>query len=99
MSSPKAPSQQQLLALTDPNNVTEAFANTLVGLGIRDGIAHVTLSVVRPRHNTIGGATQDEQVMSARVAMPVPTLAALAQAFTQLQTAMRMQATAAGKPN
>lgn len=93
MASPKSPGQQMvaLPPLTDPNHVEETFANQLVGIGITDGIVHLTLSVVRARHNNPGGPTDNENVVAMRPVMPLATMSALVEAYGQLMTALRMQ--------
>lgn len=98
MASPKNPSQQALAPkLTDPNNVQEAFANYPVGISIRDGIVHITLSVIRPRHSGVVGPSDEENVVTSRTALPLTTMNALVEAYGQLQTAMHAQQF--GKPN
>lgn len=96
MASPKLPAAQAL-ALTDPHTVQEVFVNSVAGIQIRDGIAHLTFAVIRPRHDTVNGVSQDEQVVAARIAMPVHTAASIGAGLNQLQTAMAMQSSA--KPN
>ena len=89
MSSPKLPKAVTLPKLKDPNNIAEIFANHVVGIGVRDGIVHLTLSVIRPSHNA--GTPQDENAVTCRLAMPIHTLSALAEADRQIKAAMKMQ--------
>jgi hypothetical protein len=94
MASPKNPVVGQVVTLpvlTDPNSVQEAYSNQLVGIGIRDGIVHITLSIIRPRHNNPGGPSDDENVVVARDAMPTATMNALCEGYQQLLTAMQIQ--------
>ena len=98
MASPKHPGLhvQSLPKLTDPNNVQEVYANHTVGLNYRDGMMHITFSVIRPRHSGATGP-DEENVVAVRIALPAMTMGALVDAYGQLQKAMQMQQ--AGKPN
>ena len=100
MASPKIPMQQALHALPaliDPNHIEETFANQLVGIGVTDGIVHITLSVVRARHNNPGGPSDNENVVTMRSVMPIATMNALVEAYGQLLSAIQFQQTM--KPN
>lgn len=100
MASPKLPGLQLVAAppLSDPNHVEETFANQMVGIGVADGIVHLTLSVVRARHNNNpGGPSGNENIVTMRPVMPLATMNALVEAYGQLQNALRMQQTI--KPN
>lgn len=98
MASPHKPAAQAL-ALTDPNKVQEVFVNNVAGIQVRDdGTAHITLTVIRPNHDTVSGAAGEEQVVALRIACPHHVLGTLATAFSQLQTAQKMRATG-GVPN
>jgi hypothetical protein len=91
MASPHKPAVQARLALTDPNKVQEVFVNNVAGI-------QVTLSVIRPSHDTVSGAAGEEQVVAARITCPHHVLGTLATAFGQIQTAQKMRANG-GMPN
>jgi len=99
MSSPKHPKSTMLPKLKDPNNVEETFINHVVGLGVRDGFAHVTLSIIRPNHSSQNGGSEDENVVGCRLTMPLQTLSALVEADRQLKAVMQMQSATTSKPN
>jgi hypothetical protein len=99
MASPHKPAVQARLALTDPNKVQEVFVNNVAGIQVRDdGTAFITLSVIRPSHDTVSGAAGEEQVVAARITCPHHVLGTLATAFGQIQTAQKMRANG-GMPN
>ena len=89
MSAPKAPAQQQVLPLLDPNNVSEMFANELAGIHLQDGNCHFTLSVVRPKH-TNPNANEQERVIAARLVVTARTADMLVKAYEQLKSAVRL---------
>lgn len=101
MSVPKHPKSavNSLPKLTDPNTIQEVFANHLVGINIRDGIVHLTFSVIRPKHNLQTHGNDDENVVTARLALPISTMESLIGGFDHLKTAMQMQVIQTSKPN
>lgn len=93
MSAPNKPSQQKTLPLTDPNNVAEVFTYELSGIQCRNGTAHLTFSVVRPKHSKAGAhanSSDHERVVTSRLVMPMNVLEALAQASEQVKNAMKL---------
>jgi hypothetical protein len=98
MASPKSPSQQQMLPLTDPNHVQEVFANHLAGIRVTGDVCHITLSVVRPPHAPPGGL--DENVVVVRLVTPISVINGVVQALQQMARAQaQMQVQTPGKPN
>ena len=91
MSAPKHPLQQQAINLTDPNNVPEMFANSLIGIQVRDGLCHLTFGIVRPKHSGLGTPI-DEHVVSARLILPLQILESMAAVASDLKKAMTMNA-------
>ncbi len=91
MASPKLPGQITLPPLTDPNNVKETFGNQLMGINYCDGIVHLTISMIRPRHKNPGSANDNENVVVLRPTFPMAVLDALVEAHRQLNVAMTMQ--------
>lgn len=93
MSAPTKPLQQKTLPLTDPNNVAEVFADELTGIQCRNGAAHLTFSVFRPKHSKAGAhanSTDHERVVTSRLVIPMNALEALAQANEQVKNAMKL---------
>lgn len=80
---------EELPPLSDPNHVAECYANHTAGLSFRDGVVHLTLSVIRPLHRTNVTGPHLENVVVARVALSEPAMHAIVQAFTQLCAAMQ----------
>lgn len=97
MASPKAPAQQNVLPLTDPNHVQEVFANNVAGIRVSGDHVHITLSVVRPPHHPVGGP--DENVVAVRLVTPVATLNALGATLQQLALAQTQAQQPPRKPN
>jgi len=102
MAAPRSPTVQvglptALPTLIDPNNVKEVFSNQLVGISVTDQNVHLTLSIVRPRHNNPGGPTDNENVVSERAVITVAAMNAIVEAYSQLLFAMQTQQ--AMKPN
>jgi hypothetical protein len=97
MASPKAPSQQQVLQLTDPNRVQEVFANHLAGIRVTGDLCHITLSVVRPPHSPPGGP--DENVVALRLVTPVAVINAVIGALQQMALAQAQLQQTPNKPN
>jgi hypothetical protein len=91
MSAPKQPVQQHMVSVSDPNNVPELFANSLIGIQVRDGLCHLTFGVVRPKHNQIG-APSEEHVVSGRLILPFQVLDAMTGMVSDLKRAMTMNA-------
>jgi hypothetical protein len=93
MSSPKAPSQQKVLPLVDPDNVREVFAHELSGIQARqDGTCHLTFSVSRPGHQMPGVTQNDpdhQRVVTARLVLPLPAVQQMMESFRQLLLAMK----------
>lgn len=79
-----APAKQPSVALVDPHNVQEVFANNII-LRIRDGVVHLTLCAARPCGADASGAVIDERVVTARAVMSVPTLLSMFNSFQQIQ--------------
>ncbi|NBU58310.1 MAG: hypothetical protein EBS23_00740 [Betaproteobacteria bacterium] len=82
-------SPDELPPLSDPNHVAECYANHTAGLSFRDGVVHLTLSVVRPLHLTTVTGPHLENVVVARVALSEPAMQAIVQAFAQLCAAIQ----------
>ena len=82
-------SLDELPPLNDPNHVAECYANHTAGLSFRDGVVHLTLSVIRPLHHTNVTGPHLENVVVARIALSEPAMQAVVQAFTQLFAAMQ----------
>jgi len=92
MAAPKTPVQGKALALSDPNNVPDVFANSLAGIQVRDdGLCHLTFGVMRPRHSGTGNAA-DEHVVSARLILPLPVLEAISSMVADIKRAMALNA-------
>lgn len=79
----KFPKHFKTVQSSDPNGVTEVYANTVTRVSIRNNITHITLSVVRPNQED----GQDEKVVSARLVMPLDTFEALVRAYGHFQAA------------
>lgn len=93
MSASKKPAQQKVLPLTDPNNVVEVFADELSGIQCGNGTAHLTFSVIRPKHSKAGShANSDdrERVVMARLVVPMQILEAITQAHERLKEAIKL---------
>jgi len=87
MTSQRPAKQFKRVKSSDPNRVTEIYTNTVTHIGLRNSNAHITLGVVRPNQET----GQDENVVSARIVMPIETLESLVKAYGHIQTAVASQ--------
>jgi hypothetical protein len=83
-----ASSQDELPKLCDPNHVAEIYANHTAGISVRDGVIHITLSIIRPLHSGRVTGPDLENIVAARIALPIPAMEALLVAYTQLRTAL-----------
>ncbi len=78
----------ELPPLGDPNHVAEAYANHTAGISFRDGVVHLTLSVIRPLHSGRVTRSDLENVVVARIALSEPAMQAIVQAYAQLCAAL-----------
>ncbi len=99
MSSPVTPGgQPPLPPLQNLNKVTEIFANQLVGISVIDGNVHLTMSVIRPCHNTNNPA-DNENVITIRNVITLSAWNAMLSASGQLFRAIQLQQSAMTIPN
>ncbi|MEQ1614111.1 MAG: hypothetical protein ABL904_15300 [Hyphomicrobiaceae bacterium] len=74
-------------AWSDPHNLPEVFANSVV-MRVRDGVVHLTMCTARPCGVDEKGIVKDELVVTARTVMSVPTLLSMFKSFQQIQQNM-----------
>lgn len=89
MSALKHPAQQQALNLTDPDNVTEWLANSLIGVRIAEAHCFLTFDIVQPKHPE-PGAPEVEHVAPVRLVLPFQVLESMAVAVSNLKSAMAL---------
>lgn len=84
----RASCPDELPPLADPNHIAESYANHTAGISFRDGVVHLTLSVIRPLHSGSVTRSDLENVVVARIALSEPAMQALVQAYAQLCAAL-----------